>query len=589
MRTMPRESDFTNLSLSNCRWRAAQIDDHIATELSQSLRVHPTVARALVWRGIKGLPEAERFISASLSSIPDPLQMLNMTTAQKVLIDALHKGESIRIVGDYDCDGTTGLITLLQTFRLINPQASKKITYHVPDRERDGYGLNPGIIEQAAADGVKTLISVDIGITAHEEWAMAQAKGITGICIDHHTVLGSKAPESAIVLCPKQAGCDYPEKDLAACGISLQLARVLLDKHPKRDAILQSLCKLVAIGTISDMVPLRSYSNRAIVQAGLKGLNTGSSNKGLDALLDVSGLRNNLITSYDLGFKLGPRINAAGRMDGSTLQVIALLDAQNSDTARTIAHQIDEFNSQRQSVQQWLTEELLSKVEQEDGKDLVFVFGGKHEEGWHQGVVGIAAARLVDRYGRPALVYSIRNGMAHGSARSIKQINIVSALEAVADGLLTKYGGHAAAAGFTLPANRIDELRQKINAYAIKALQGEPLIHTKIYEGELSPKDITLELIRSLSLLEPHGIENPKPLFIVRGKLIETRIVGNKHLRMRLAGQGPSIEAIWWQHGDMYENARVGNNVAVLGRLEINEWNGQRKPQINVDDVYRLN
>ncbi len=581
--------EFTGSSITNCQWQSANVDEEKVKSLSSKLHINPIVARALVWRGLEDFSKAQNFISASLNNIPDPIGMLNMDEAQHTLFSALQKGTPIRIVGDYDCDGTTGLITLLQTFRLLNPSSTKNISYHVPDREKDGYGLNPGIVEQAEADGIKILISVDIGITAHKEWELAKSKGITGICIDHHTILGSNAPQDAIVLCPKQAGCPYPEKDLAACGISLQLARVLLKEHKNQEAILQSLCKLVAIGTISDMVPLSSYANRAIVQAGLRGLNTGSTNKGLDALLGISGLHNHKITSYDLGFKLGPRINAAGRMDGSTLQVVSLIDAISKEDAWQMATKIDELNHQRQAVQQWLVEKILKKIEQEDYEGLVYVLGGEHEDGWHQGVVGIAAAKIVDRYGRPTLVCSIRDGIAHGSARSIKNFNIVKALEAVADNLLIKYGGHSAAAGFSLPANKLGELRERINAHAAKVLSQDDLIHTRTYEGELSPMDVNLDLIKTLALLEPHGIENPRPSFIVRGRLIETRVIANKHLRLRIAGKGPSIEAIWWHHSDLYDQLRVGKNVALLGKLEINEWNGSQKPQINIDDLYLLN
>jgi single-stranded-DNA-specific exonuclease len=586
---MQNIEEFSGLSLTGCRWRYANVDEIKAKNLTNKLHVHPIVGRALVWRGLTEASQAQQFISTSLDKIPDPRAMLNMDRAEMTLLKALQENSPIRIVGDYDCDGTTGLITLLQSFRLINPATAKNISYHVPDREKDGYGLNPRIIEKASHDGIKILISVDIGITAHSEWAMAKEKGITGICIDHHTILGSRAPEDAIVLCPKQAGCAYPEKDLAACGISLQLAKVLLNNHSKKDAILESLCKLVAIGTISDMVPLNSYSNRAIVQAGLRGLSTGSTNKGLDALLTVSGLHNHKISSYDLGFKLGPRINAAGRMDGSTLQVVSLLDAANKEDAWTMASQIDELNRQRQAVQQWLVEQILKKIEEEDSKDLVYVFGGDHDEGWHQGVVGIAAAKIVERYGRPALICSIRDGVAHGSARSIKPFNIVQALEAVSEGVLLKFGGHTAAAGFSLKVENLNLLRKKINAYASKVLTKEDLIHTRLYEGELNPTEITLDLIRTLSLLEPHGIENPRPSFIIRGRLIELKIVANKHLRMRIAGKGPSLEAIWWHHSDLFDQLRVGTNLAILGKVEVNEWKGSQKPQLNVDDIYRLN
>lgn len=577
---------MTDLSITNYRWHQIEVDDLAVRSLAQTLGLRPLLARLLLARGLGDPDAAKKFLNASLSAIPEPELMLNMELASRQIHNALVSGESIRIIGDYDCDGTTGLITLLQTFKIINPNAS--ISYHVPDREKDGYGLNPKIIEKAKADRVKYLISVDIGITAHNEWAMARNLGITGICIDHHTVLGSAAPESAVVLCPKQAGCPYPEKDLAACGISLQLARALLKEHPRRDEILQSLCKLVAIGTVSDMVPLRSHANRAIVQSGLAGLNSGSPNKGLSALLEVSGLKDRKITAYDLGFKLGPRINAAGRMDGSTLQVIELLNANTSEEARQLATQIDRLNLRRQEAQQRLIEELLTAIEMRGSRDLVLVHGGGHNAGWHQGVVGIAAAKIVEKYGRPALVCSIRDGMAHGSARSIKSFNILRALEAVSDGLLIKFGGHSAAAGFTLEASRIDELRSRINEYARKEFEGKELVLVRNYEGELTPAEITLDLIKELSCLEPHGTENPKPVFVVRGRLVEARQVGGKHLKMKLVSRGPTLDAIWWHHGELVERVKPNAIVALMGKLEVNEWNGQRRPQLNVDDLQLL-
>jgi single-stranded-DNA-specific exonuclease len=336
------------------------------------------------------------------------------------------------------------------------------------------------------------------------------------------------------------------------------------------------------------MVPLKSYSNRAIVQTGIRGLSLGSSNKGLRALLEVSGLFDQKVSSYDLGFRLGPRINAAGRMDGSTLQVIELLDCETLEDARLLANQIDELNRQRQIVQQLLVDRLLEILEHQGSNDLVYVFGGAHEEGWHQGVLGIAAAKLVERYGRPALVCSIRNGLAHGSARSVKNFDIVKALEAVSPDLLLKFGGHAAAAGFTLPATKLDLLRERINRYASAAFSNADLVPVRIFEAELTPNDVTFDLIKDLSRLEPHGIENPKPLYVIRGKVVEMRIVGGKHLRMRLSARGPVLDAIWWHRSEFMERFKIGSNIAVLGRLEINEWNGIKRTQINVEDVYIL-
>jgi single-stranded-DNA-specific exonuclease len=578
------------LSLTGCHWIPASIDVQKAFHLQQQLQIPLPLARTLVHRRYKDAAHVQSFLNPSLEDIPDPRAMLNMERAEYTLLEALQKGTPLRIVGDYDCDGTTGLITLLQTFRLLNPTTAKNISYHVPDRERDGYGLNPRIVEQAARDGVKVLVSVDIGITAHQEWEQAHRLGLTGICIDHHTVLGSQAPEHAIVLCPKQAGCNYQEKELAACGLSLQLARVLLDKNPRREAILESLCKLVAIGTVADMVPLNSLANRAIVKAGLRGLSAGSKNVGLEALLNVAGLgkmdrSRGIVTGQDLGFKLGPRINAAGRMEGTTLQVISLLDAESPAEAQRLAEEIDEMNRQRQEVQQLLVEQLLDKIKQDNSQDLVYVYGGPVAEGWHQGVIGIAASKIVESFGRPALVCTIRGETAHGSARSIKQLNIVQALTAVAPGLLLKYGGHAAAAGFSLEARRLDELRAKINDYAREKVSAQDLIPTKVYEDELIPTDVTVNLAQAFRLLEPYGVENPKPLFTITGNLLETRILKDKHLKLRLSGNGTTIDCIWWQQARLQATLPVNKPVKLLGKIDVNEWQGRVTPQVVVEDA----
>jgi single-stranded-DNA-specific exonuclease len=576
---------FDSPSLTQAFWKQTEANADRAQALADACGLDRLTAHCLVARGVETPEAAHAFLHPSLSHIPDPTGIRNAPEALHVVSEALARREKIRIVGDYDCDGTTGLITLLNVFRLMSPDADEFLSFHVPDRERDGYGLNPGIVERAAEDGVQVLVSVDIGITAHAEWTMARERGIAGICIDHHTVLGSRAPENALVVCPKQLGCSYPEKDMAACGIALQFGRALLAERANHARIIESLTKMTAIGTVADLVPLSSPANRAIVTAGLKGLSGASPNHGLNALLEVSDLKGKAVSASDLGFRLGPRINAAGRIDGTTLSVINLFDAQTPLDARRQAERIDAWNRDRQEIQQNLVDRLTTEIDERLKDDLVYVLAGEHDAGWHQGVVGIAASKIVEHYHRPALVCSIRGKTAHGSARSIPKFNMIDALHALGDGLFTRYGGHAAAAGFALSADRLPELRERINDYARARLNRNDLLPVRRYDGVLRIRDATVSLIESLRRLGPHGIGNPQPRFVVGGTVAETRTLKERHLKIILTDGNLRLEALWWGRADLAQELAPGQKVYLLGKLDINEWNGARQAQLVADDA----
>ncbi|QUW03258.1 single-stranded-DNA-specific exonuclease RecJ [Chloracidobacterium validum] len=572
-------------SLSGAIWKRAMPSETDVHRLATELGISPLVAACLVNRGITTPERATAFLAPDLAHIPDPQPMWNLDEAIRVLTGALSRRERVQIVGDYDCDGTTGLITLRNVLRLLGSE-DDCVSYYVPDREREGYGLNPGIIERAAAAGVQVLVSVDIGITAHQEWDMARERGITGVCLDHHTALGSRVPSSAIVVCPKQAGDPYPEKDLAACGLAWQMARALLDERPNGAAILRSLTKLVAIGTYADLVPLSSLANRAIVAEGLRGLNQGSKNPGLAALMEVARLDQRVIGASDLGFRLGPRINAAGRIEGTTLSVIELFDSHTLEEARPRAQQIDAWNTERQDVQRRLVEQLEKRITDQAQDDFVYVLAGDHADGWKQGVVGIAASKVVETYHRPALVCSLRDGIAHGSGRSIPQFNLIEALQWVgSDGLFLRYGGHPAAAGFCLPVERLPELHRRLNEYARQTLTPDDLIRAYTYDGNLPLADLTVAFVESLARLEPHGIGNPAPRFVVRGRILEQRVLKDLHLKLILADDQARIEVLWWnQHG--YAGQLPKHTlVEVLGRPDINVWNGNRTTQFIATDI----
>lgn len=573
-------------SLGGALWKRAAPPADVVERLTKALGIHPLVATCLVNRGLTTPEHAAAFLTPDLTQVPDPRLMHNLTEALEIIGRAVERRERIRIVGDYDCDGTMGLVTLRNVLRQLGVQTDDFVSYYVPDREQEGYGLNPGIIAQAAADGVQVLVSVDIGITAHQEWEMARDQGIVGVCIDHHTALGSRVPDKAVVVCPKQAGDPYPEKDLAACGLAWQMARALLADRPNGEAFLRSLTKLVAIGTYADLVPLSSLANRAIVAEGLRGLNQGSKNPGLAALLEVAGLKERSIGASDLGFRLGPRINAAGRIEGTTIGVIQLFDSLTLDEARQRAQQIDAWNSERQAIQRRLVEQLEAQIADQPGDDIVYVLAGRHADGWHQGVVGIAASKVVETYHHPALVCSIRGSLAHGSGRSIPQFNLIEALQTIGqDGLFLRYGGHPAAAGFCLPVERLPELRQRINAYARQILPPDALTRVYVADGDLPLGELTVSLVESLAKLEPHGIGNPHPRFILRGAILERRILKDQHLKLIL-GDGPhKVEVLWWQRGDCAEQLPQQAQVEVLGRPDINVWQGKTSTQFIATDI----
>ncbi len=573
-------------SLSGAVWKPVVPPATETEKLTTQLGIHPLVAACLINRGLTTPEGAAAFLNPDLRQIPDPRSMRNLETALRILGAAVARREPIRIVGDYDCDGTTGLITLRNVLRQLGPQSDSLVSYYVPDREREGYGLNAGIIEQAAADGVRVLVSVDIGITAHREWALARARGLTGICLDHHTVLGSHVPGDAVVVCPKQVGDSYPEKDLAACGLAWQMARALMADRPNGDRFLRSLTKLVAIGTYADLVPLSSLANRAIVAEGLRGLNNGSTNYGLAALIDAAGLAQRTIAAGDLGFRLGPRINAAGRIEGTTLSVVELFDSRTPEEASARARQIDTWNTERQEVQRQLVARLEKNIAEQSGDDLVYVLAGRHADGWHQGVVGIAASKIVETYHRPALVCSIRDDIAHGSGRSIPQFNLIEALQTVGrDGLFLRYGGHPAAAGFCLPVDRLPELRRRLNAYARQVLSTTDLTRTYVYEGVLPIAELTPKLVENLAKLEPHGIGNPAPRFVIRGRISEQRILKESHLKLILSDGRHCIEVLWWQQSGYADRLSRDMTVEVLGRPDINVWNDRINTQFIATDI----
>lgn len=569
--------------LSGARWRLAVCDELLLQRLRREMRESPLLLRCLINRGLTEPAAIAQFLSPDFGAhLHDPALLRDMPVAVERLHRAVRNRERVLVVTDFDVDGTTSSVILSSVLKLIGGHGL--ITCYVPDRFTEGYGLSKQIVEKAAAENFRVIVTADIGIKSHAEARLARELGIDLIICDHHLPDGEDVPADAYaVLCPKgSSGTDYPNKHLAACGVSLKLADALLEGHAKRTAMLASLAKLTAIGTIADLVDLSASENRAIVRHGLNALSQRSSNPGLRALLEIAKVGRTL-TAFDISYKIGPRINAAGRIAHASA-VLDLFSASTDAEATALARQLDELNAERQQIQHALVEKLFHTVSQQQSLDRVLVFAGAEQDGFHRGVVGIACSKLVENTGRPTLVCSIdADGIAHGSARSIHGFHLVEAMDSVS-GLLVKYGGHPMAAGFTIAADRIDEFRWRLNRYAAEYLSDDDLGRTLDAEGEIQFSEVNIETIRTLMRLEPHGMGNPTPLFLLRDVGIhKVERMKERHLKLFVGDQARRIEAIWWGAAQHYQALSSAARISLLCSPEISTWNG--KIQLKIKDA----
>lgn len=571
--------------LSGARWRLAACDEALIDTLHEATGEPRLLLRCLLNRGISDVSQVRDFLAPDFVSHRHPPALLrDMKSAVARLKQAVARRERILVVTDFDVDGTTSSVILTHTLKLIGGDGL--ITPYIPDRFTEGYGLSTHIVELAAAQGFGVILTADIGIKSRKEATLAREHGIDLIICDHHLPDGEDVPADAYaVLCPKgSSGLAYPNKDLAACGVALKLADALLEDHPKREAILASLAKLTAIGSIADMVDLSTSENRAIVHWGLRALAEDSRNPGLRALFTVAGV-NAPITTYDIGFKIGPRINAAGRIAHAST-VLSLFNALSDEEAVRFAGELDRLNSERQQIQRDLVAKLLNQLEAKSSLDRVLLFAGLEEEGFHRGVVGIACSKLVERTGRPTLICAINEaGVAHGSARSVKGFHLIEALTA-ASPVLVKFGGHPMAAGFTALSEKLEELRWRLNDYAAERLSEDDLGRTLTADAELTLNESTLSTARALARMEPHGIGNPAPAFLLRQAPVSAiQTLKEKHLKIYLGSKSKALPALWWDAVRYREQLAAADRISLLGRLEINAWNGSESVQFKVLDV----
>ena len=557
-------------------------DHSRAAQLAATVGVSPIVADLLVARGYEDAESARSFLNPSLDQLHDPFLMRGMSDAVARLGQAIDRREPILIYGDYDVDGTTGTAVLLRALRMLGATAG----YHVPHRFTEGYGIRQEALEKAAAEGYKLVVSVDCGITAHEPLNWARTNGLDIIVTDHHLPDKEEgAPPALAVLNPNQRGCEYPDKNLAGVGVAFKLIHALFRRRD-REAQVPGFLKMVAIGTVADVAKLVG-ENRAIVALGLSDL-PSARNHGLRAPIDIAGCGDDSeMTAYDLGFRIGPRINAAGRMDAARA-VVELFGTKEKEEARRLAEHLDTRNRERMEAQREIfnraVEEFESGADRESQTHAAVIAG----DGWHRGVIGLAASKIAERLNRPCVVISLDGEIGHGSARSIEAYHLFDGLTACRD-LLEKFGGHSHAAGLSIRRDRIAEFRRRLNEHAASCLTEDDLIPALYIDAELTPRDLGFQLSQDLGALEPFGAGNPRPVFITRGWRVmnEPQILKEQHLKMRVAGDdNRPFEAIWWRGVEEVEaTPRMNQRIDLAYDFEANRYQGDIRLQLNVKDM----
>jgi single-stranded-DNA-specific exonuclease len=570
------------------RWNPRTADSAKVQALAEILRsqtdlrlsdpqLAATVSRLLVMRGINEPEAALRFLTPLLDQLHSPYLLTGMKAALDRLEAALDRKESILIYGDYDVDGTTAIVILKTAIELCGGSPD----FHVPHRIREGYDLRGDVIERAAAAGTQLIISVDTGIRAFAAAETAKRLGVDLIVTDHHLPGPHGMPPALAVLNPNQPGCEYPCKSICGAGVAFKLAQGLMERRlvgKDQTRLLMSFMKIVAIATIADSVPLVG-ENRVFAKLGLEGLRS-TVNPGLKALLQVAKLGGRPLTSGEVAFRIAPRINAAGRMDVAR-DVIELFSVKDPARAQEIAAKLDQLNGERQEEERKILDAIKSRFEEETalGQAYCMVIDG---DGWHRGVIGITATRVVERYGRPALVISRNGDEAHGSGRSIPAFHLLNALESCSD-LFSRFGGHAHAVGFSLPSANLAGLRSRLDTYARARLTLADFEPSMKIDAEIPLDQVTPELFQSVCRLEPFGMGNPEPVFAAREVrlMAPPRVMKDKHVKLRVAAssrdgdwrKSVSFNALGWHMAERFQQAQIipGDIFDIAFMLDHNE------------------
>jgi len=569
-------------------------------EIARTLRIHPILARLLCLRGYDDPQKAADFLALRSESLCDPMLLLDIDRAVDRIRLAIDRGEQIVVYGDYDVDGVTSVCTLC----LYLSSRGAHVSYYIPNRLVDGYGVNSDAVNRLADDGATLLITVDTGITATAEVALAKERGVDFVITDHHEC-HTELPDACAVVNPHRPGDPFPFKDLAGVGVVFQLICAL--EHALTGEDMRSCVRnmgaqyddLVAIGTIADVMPVRG-ENRLIIKHGLS-LIDHTERVGIAALLDAVSSpqdgnahpkKKQKITSGFIGYTIAPRINAAGRIRSAGIAAELFL-TQDPQRAREIANHLCEINKERQAEENEITEEAYAKIRREHDfeNDPVIILDSDH---WHHGVIGIVSSRVTEHYGLPSILISFEgqdnqggpDDVGKGSGRSVRGLNLVEALVSASDHLV-KFGGHELAAGLSVRRSELPAFKRAVNAYARQVLTEEDLIPTLEADAVLQPEDVTMELAESLQLLEPFGVANPVPVFVMRD--VEVRecrsLSAGKHTRLTVGKERIYLPVMCFSCPLPKLDLYVGDRVDLMFTLDINEYNGRRSAQLIARDV----
>ena len=557
------------------QWNIAQRSQE-AYKAMERQGVPTLVAATLCARGMTDLAEAKGLLSSGEDQLQDPFLMKDMDLATARIGRALRNGEKIAVYGDYDVDGITSTCLLTHYLRA----QGGDVCYYIPNRLSEGYGVNREAVEELARQGVRLMITVDCGITAVEETDYAASLGVDVIVTDHHECK-ERLPAAVAVVDPHRPDCPYPFKALAGVGVALKVA-LALTPPAERPAVLERYADLAAVGTVADVMCLTG-ENRALVRRGLDVLSR-TQRPGMKALIREAGAEGKPLAADRIGFTLAPRINAAGRMGRAPLAAELLL-TENPGRAEELSHELCELNRERQNIEGEIFAECLARLEREGtGPRRCIVLAG---EGWHQGVVGIVASRLAERFSCPTFMICLQDGRGKGSCRSFGGFNLFKALESCAE-LLEGFGGHALAAGFTILAEHIDAFRERMERCVEAWSGGAELVSVLDVDAELPDPDLlTVEEVLGLDALEPYGAGNPKPVFCLSGCTVSAcaDVGGGRHLKLKLSRGGRTLDAIFFSSTAAAAGVAAGDRVDVAFTPQINEFRGARTVQLLVCDL----
>lgn len=559
------------------KWQIANIDNEISDSLARDLHVHPIVARLLYNRHIRTVSEGQLFLSSEMESLQDPFTLKDMRKAVEHIAHCIEKDEKIVIYGDYDVDGITATAVLFRLLKRLGANAD----YYIPERQSEGYGLNAEALEHLLADGAALVVTVDCGISSYDIVEVFKNR-VCLIITDHHTV-PPQTPDAYAVINPKQTDCAYADKNLSGVGVAFKLCQALWE-FLYAESYEEDL-DIVAMGTVADVVPLVG-ENRILVKKGLEKINKNPQ-LGIAALIEVSGLSDKVITAGHIGFSLAPRLNAAGRVTQAT-QGVKLLTASDREAARELAEELQAVNLERRQIEQTIMEEARQNVLLQGAlADKVLVVAGVK---WHAGVIGIVASRLVEEFYKPTLMITVDEGIGKGSCRSIEAFDMYEALRSVSD-ILIQFGGHKQAAGFSILAENIPELRRRLTEYCELNLTSDEYIPIVKIDTELLGESISIQTIQDISLLEPYGMGNSTPIFCNTTATVENVFLmgyNKQHVKFQLRCGNTYVDAISWFGKAYHRQFFPGDVVKVAFTLQKNEWQGKITPQLMLQDIQHI-